>query len=214
MSCENHSALLPEWNPSDEGGCVVDYCTHLMDTVRKETCGECVFCREGTWQIYVIMKSITMGSAESEDYELLLDILEQIGQGAGCEMARGAAKRCIQLMKDYEEEWEKHIRRKRCSSLVCKCSYTLYIDPLLCDGCGGCMEKCPAETIAGGAGMIHVIRQESPQISQLSESACTKGFIKRAGAVKPKLPTEPVPAGSFMISENEGGTTRRRRRRG
>jgi len=216
MICEKHSVLLPEWNPSDQGGCVVDYCTSLMDLVRKETCGECIFCREGIWQIYEIMNSITSGNAVSEDYELLLDVLEQIGQGASCEMTREAANRCIHLMKDYEEEWDKHIRRKRCTNLVCRCSYTLYIDPQLCDGCGECMAKCPAETIAGGSGMIHVIQQDSSGISRLSESVCPKGIIRRAGARKPKLPAEPVPAGSFAAAESEdgGGTARRRRRRG
>lgn len=216
MICKTDGSLLPNWDPSDNSACVVDYCKQLMDIVRKETCGQCVFCREGTWQIYEIIKDITEGHSENEDFELLLDVLGQIEAGASCEMARESSVRCIRLMKEYEEEWDKHIRRKRCANLVCKCSYTLYIDPQICDGCGECLESCPPGTIAGGPGMIHVIHTEMFGSTLLSVSTCPKGAIKKAGPVKPKLPVEPVPIGSFKNAGegNEDGGARRRRRRG
>jgi len=215
MICRADSSLLPDFIPSDSS-CVVDYCKQLMDKVRKESCGECVFCREGTWQIYEIIKDITEGNSESDDYELLLDILVQIEQGASCEMSREASRRCLRLLKDEEEEWEKHIRRKRCANLVCRCSYTLYIDPQLCDGCGLCLDNTPAEVIAGAPGMIHVVNTDIFKNRLLSISACPKHAIKKAGLVKPKLPEIPVPAGSFQEegNTNDGEGTRRRRRRG
>lgn len=215
MICRTDSYLLPDWNPS-ESNCVVDYCKQLMDIARRESCGECVFCREGTWQIYEIIKDITDGNPESEDYELLLDVLGQIEQGTSCEMPREAARRCIRLLKDEEDEWDKHIRRKRCANLVCKCSYTLYIDPRLCDGCGMCLEHCPPGVIMGEPGMIHVVNTDLYKNRLLSVSACAKDAIKKAGPVKPKLPETPIPVGSFDMGDDakEGEGSRRRRRRG
>lgn len=213
---EKHATVLPVFDPDDSSGCVVDYCKNLMDYARKESCGQCVFCREGTWQIYAIINDITEGLARSDDYELLLDILLQMEQGASCEMTREAAGRCIRLMREQEEEWDKHLRRKRCTNLVCRCSYTLYIDPGVCDGCGKCLEVVPAGAISGGEGMIHIINSDSAAYAGLSPSICPRGAVKKAGPVKPKLPAEPVLAGSFTTEEasGEGDTSRRRRRRG
>ena len=215
MICEANSALLPSWDASDTNACVVDYCLKLMDIARKESCGKCVLCREGTWQVYEIIKDITKGNAQTEDFKLLPDVLGQIRKSANCEMSRTAACICMDLMKTYEEEWDMHIRRKRCSNLVCKGTYTLYVDPQLCDGCGKCLESCPQGAIAGGAGMIHVINTDNCSKSMICVSVCPKGAIKKAGAVKPKLPGEPVPVGSLSQTEDsqEGETTRRRRRR-
>ncbi|AYO29396.1 4Fe-4S dicluster domain-containing protein [Biomaibacter acetigenes] len=215
MTCKANSAVLPKWQESDANACVVDYCKNLMDTARKESCGKCVLCREGTWQVYEIIKDITEGNGQSEDFELLLEILEQMDKNAKCEMSRTAASICIDLMKAHEEEWDKHIRRKRCSNLVCKGTYTVYVDPQLCDGCGKCLESCPHGAIAGKAGMIHVINPNMCSKSMICMSVCPKGAIKKAGAVKPKLPSEPVPVGSFdqPSAGQEGETMMRRRRR-
>jgi len=216
MICKTDKSLLPSWDPSDNSACVVDYCKQLMDISRKGTCGQCVFCREGTWQVHEIIRDITEGNSESRDFELLLDVLGQIVEGASCEMARESAERCIRLMKEYEEEWDKHIRRKRCANLVCKCSYTLYIDPQICDGCGECLKSCPSGVIAGEPDMIHVINTDMSGSVLLSVLTCPKAAIKKAGSVKPKLPLEPVPVGSFGNAKagNGDGVTRRRRRRG
>lgn len=214
MICKEDSSCLPAWDETRADACPVDYTLKLMDTARKVSCGEDIFCREGAWQIAEITKEITEGKSRSEDYELLTDILEQIQLGTACQMAQTAAETGLRLLKEHEEEWNRHIRRKRCTNLICRCSYTLYIDPQLCDGCGECLNLSPPKAIIGTSGMIHIIDNENPVSVQITEAACPKGFIKRAGVIKPKLPQEPVPAGSFTSNEGENsGRTRRRRRR-
>lgn len=206
---------FPDWDSSDKNSCVVDYCTKLMDSVRKESCGKTVFCREGTWQIYEIMKDISEGNGRSGDIELLKELLEQTVNNADCEMTRKASNTCIELLQSHEDEWEKHQKRKICSNLVCKGMYTLYIDPMLCDGCGKCMFSCISKAIRGGENMIHVIDTQLCSKSLQCINVCPKNAIKKAGAIKPNLPNEPIPVGSIEEkSEDQSGTTMRRRRRG
>ncbi len=215
MSCNKDSSIFTKWEDAGREACVVDYCMNLMGTAKKESCGKCILCREGTWQVYQIMKDITEGNAEGEDFELLVDLLGQIRNYASCEMSRNAAAVCMELLKSYEEEWDMHIRRKRCTNLVCKGTYTLYVEPNLCDGCGQCLRSCPQGAIAGGEGLIHVIRTDLCNKSLVCVSICPKEAIKKAGVVKPKTPGEPVPVGSFGASiDSEEGGGRRRRRRG
>ena len=214
MSCKASSIVFSSWDDSDEDACVVDYCMNIMDVARKESCGKCVLCREGTNQIYEIIKDITEGKVEREDFELLLDVLAQIKDNASCEMASTAASICMDLMKTHEEEWDLHIRRKKCKALVCKGTYTLYVDPEICNGCGKCLDSCPQGAIVGANEMIHLINTDICKKCLVCVSVCPKGAIKKAGSMKPKIPSELVPVGSFnqSLSDEESGTTRRRRR--
>lgn len=207
---------LPEASFADGSACIVDFSMRLMDAARRESCGKCVLCREGTWQVYEIIKDITEGKAESGDFELLTELLEQISDNGGCEMSAQAASVCLGLLRNCQAEWEQHIRRKRCTSLTCKASFTVYIAPELCDGCGKCLEECPDGAILGGKDLIHVIKTDSCRNCMLCADICPKGAVKKAGAVKPKVPAEPIPIGSFGDAGggNEDGTVMRRRRRG
>jgi len=215
MNCDIESTLLPEWDENSDSQCAVDYCKTLMDIARKESCGKCVLCREGTWQVHEIVKGITEGQGQSGDLELITELLEQIRKGAGCELTQEAAWRSLEGMKASAEEWDQHIRRKRCTHLICTCSYTLYVDPVLCDGCGACAPVCGSGAIAGSEGLIHVIHTEKCTKSSACITVCPKGAIKKAGPIKPKVPLEPVPVGSFAESSEEGedGAPRRRRRK-
>ena len=206
----------PEASFSDGSACIVDFSKRLMDAARRESCGKCVLCREGTWQVYEIIKEITEGKAESDDFELLMELLEQISANGGCEMSAQAASVCLGLLRNCQGEWDQHIRRKRCTSLTCKASFTVYIAPERCDGCGKCIEACPKEAILGGQSLIYVIKTESCSKCMLCAEICPKGAVKKAGAVKPKVPTEPVPVGSVGDAGGgkEDGTVMRRRRRG
>jgi NADH-quinone oxidoreductase subunit F len=63
-------------------------------------------------------------------------------------------------LRYFRDEYEAHVREKRCPSLSCKELIAFYIDPDKCQACMTCLKKCPAEAIVGGKNTIHVIDQE------------------------------------------------------
>ncbi len=218
MNCENQSPFIPtltEAELTDGKHCVVDFAKELMDIARMESCGKCVLCREGSWQAYEIIRDITEGKGKSDDLELLREILEINRQYSGCEMSKNAASRCLGLLNTYQEEWDLHVRRKKCSNLICKLSFTLYISPDKCSGCEKCIRTCHVSAISGSEGMIHILDSEICDKCMKCIASCPRNAIKKAGAIKPKVPAELVPVGSFC-SGGEGinmGTSMRRRRR-
>jgi NADH-quinone oxidoreductase subunit F len=70
----------------------------------------------------------------------------------------------LTTLKYFRNEYEEHVRNRRCPAGVCKELISYYIDPELCQACLICMRHCPAESIQGAKHTIHVIDQE----------ACTK----------------------------------------
>ncbi|SMP42932.1 NADH-quinone oxidoreductase subunit F [Anoxynatronum buryatiense] len=211
--CTQSYATFEPWQGLTSGACPVNYCMTIMKQAKETSCGQCVLCREGTWQVFEITKSIIEGKAESDDYTLLTDLLELIRDHAGCEMASSGAAICLEVIAQTHDEWDLHIRRKRCTNLVCKGSFTIYVDPSTCTGCGQCIAKCPEGAITGGRDLIHIIDPVKCSKTLACIFICPVGAIKKAGPLKPKVPETLVPVGSFGNAPGEGDGKRRRRRR-
>lgn len=207
--CKNKAEIIPnisEVAMKDENLCIVDLMKRMFDLARKEVCGECVMCREGSIQIHRIIQDATEGKGEPEDIELLLELSSMIKETASCEMMRRAAANLLVSFERYPDEWEMHIKRKRCPALVCKKYISIHVLPENCQGCANCGKSCPEGAIAGAAEMIHVINQEKCSRCGLCLDVCKYSAIQKAGAIKPKTPETPIPVGSW-----EAGTRRRRR---
>lgn len=211
MICNTKADILPDVSEivtKDEAVCPVDWALKCIDAARRNVCGKEVMCRDGLNQLWYILSDGVRGKGDAGDIELLDDLLTVIGAEAGCEMATTAALNVKKSMELYPEEWELHIKRKRCTALYCKSYYTIHADPGKCTGCGKCLAACPEAAIAGGEGLIHVIDNDKCSRCDECLSVCPEGAIAKAGAMKPKTPEAPVPVGTFEA----GGGLRRRRR--
>jgi NADH-quinone oxidoreductase subunit F len=65
----------------------------------------------------------------------------------------------LSTLKYFRDEYEAHVREKRCPALSCKELIAFYIDPAKCNACTTCAKKCPSEAIMGGKNLIHIIDQ-------------------------------------------------------
>jgi NADH:ubiquinone oxidoreductase subunit F (NADH-binding)/(2Fe-2S) ferredoxin/Pyruvate/2-oxoacid:ferredoxin oxidoreductase delta subunit len=170
----------------DEDTCMVDVARYFLEFLTDESCGKCVPCREGVRQMLKILTNITQGKGKEGDVELLEEIAEVVRDAALCALGKSAPNPVLSTIKYFRDEYEAHIKEKRCPALSCKELIAYYIDPDTCRACMACFKKCPAEAIAGGRNLIHVIEQEK----------CTKCGtcfeVCRFGAVK-KISGEPVP---------------------
>jgi len=101
----------------------------------------------------------------------------------------GAGHRLLSPQRSFRDEYEAHIKEKRCPAYVCKELISYYIDPDKCKACMICLRKCPAEAIIGGKNQIHVVDQEKCTKCGTCFEVCPSRFE----AVK-KISGEPVPS--------------------
>jgi ferredoxin len=212
--CQVTAATLPtleDVKNKPESKCPVAWAAEIARTAHNSSCGHGTYCRDGLYQLFLIPEDISAGRGSVEDLDMLKDCCDLIIMGNDCELSVQAATLVKALLELYAEEWRNHITRKRCAALECIACYALYIDPALCDGCGKCLAAAPSGVIAGGEGMIHVVKKDDASIKTPEFMAiCPKAAIKKTGPIKPPCPVDPVPVGSFGNAAAGG----RRRRRG
>jgi len=173
----------------DEDTCMVDVARYFLDFLTDESCGKCVPCREGMRQMLKILTNITHGKGKKGDIELLEELSEVASEASLCALGRTAPNPFLSTLRYFRDEYEAHIKEKRCPALSCKELIAYHIAPDKCQACMTCLKKCPAEAITGGKNRIHVIDQEKCTKCGTCFEVCPPRF----GSVQ-KISGEPVPA--------------------
>ncbi len=133
----------------DENTCMVDMAKFFMDFTSKESCGKCVPCRIGTTRMLEILKRICNGEGEEQDIEALVELGESIKTGALCGLGNSAPNPVLTTIKYFRNEYEAHIREKRCPAKKCTALIRFRIVEDKCKGCSLCSKKCPVNAISG-----------------------------------------------------------------
>ncbi|KPL00092.1 MAG: NADH dehydrogenase [candidate division Zixibacteria bacterium SM23_73_3] len=98
----------------DESTCMVKVAYRISKFFEHESCGKCVPCREGTRWIRQIMQRIKNGKGREEDLDLLRDICANIAGNTVCPLGDAAVVPITSTMEKFRDEYEYHIRHKRC----------------------------------------------------------------------------------------------------
>jgi NADH-quinone oxidoreductase subunit F len=173
----------------DEDTCMVDVARYFLDFLSDESCGKCVPCREGIRQMLKIISNISKGKGREGDIERLEELSETTRDASLCALGRSAPNPVLSTIRYFRDEYEAHIKEKRCPAYSCKEIISYYIDPEKCQACMICLRKCPAEAIGGGKNEIHVIDQKKCTKCGTCFEVCPPRF----GAVK-HISGEPVPS--------------------
>ena len=104
----------------DNDTCMVDIAKYFLNFNKEESCGKCTLCREGVKQMLKILTNITDGKGKEGDIELLEELGYAITNGALCGLGKTAPNPVLSTIRYFKEEYENHIKYKRCPSLVCK----------------------------------------------------------------------------------------------
>jgi NADH-quinone oxidoreductase subunit F len=123
----------------DQNTCMVDVARFFLSFTQSESCGKCVPCRLGTKRMLEILTRITKGEGREGDIELLQEVGQSVKDASLCGLGQTAPNPVLSTIRHFREEYEAHIKYKRCPAGVCEalvfapCENTC---PVHCDAVG------------------------------------------------------------------------------
>ena len=148
----------------DEDNCMVDVAKFYMEFICDESCGKCTPCRIGTKRMLEILTKITKGQGTIEDLDELDELSKAVKTNSLCALGQTSANPIVSTLTHFRDEYEAHIKDKKCPAKLCKKLMQYKIMPDKCKGCSLCSRQCPVNAITG------VIR--SP--FEIDQSKCIK----------------------------------------
>jgi NADH-quinone oxidoreductase subunit F len=99
----------------DDQTCPVGMVHNLEQFFARESCGWCTPCREGLPWIAKMLKDIELGEGQPEYLTILESQARLLGPGRTfCALAPGAVEPLQSALRFFREDFERHIREKRC----------------------------------------------------------------------------------------------------
>jgi NADH-quinone oxidoreductase subunit F len=117
----------------DEDTCIVDIAKYFLTFTNDESCGKCTSCREGSEALLEVLTRISEGEGEDGDIDFLQELGEAIKDASQCGLGQTLPNPVLSTLQHFREEYEAHIKYKRCPAAVCKkiiSSPCQYICPL------------------------------------------------------------------------------------
>jgi len=162
----------------DENTCMVDVAKYFLNFLRDESCGKCISCREGTQRMWEIVTDITEGKGSRGDLEFLEALAKTTRDASLCGLGQTAANPVLSTIRHFRDEYEAHIKDKKCPAGVCKELIQYSIIEENCTGCLACLKVCPQEAISGELKKVHVLDQSKCIKCAACYEACNFDAIK------------------------------------
>ncbi|MBQ8093792.1 MAG: NADH-quinone oxidoreductase subunit NuoF [Clostridia bacterium] len=162
----------------DEDNCMVDIARFYLDFIVDESCGKCTPCRVGTKRMLEILNRIVNGKGKEGDIEKLEELAQTIKSTALCGLGQTAPNPVLSTLHFFRDEYEAHIKEKRCPAHHCK-ALLQYVITDKCRGCTACARVCPAQAITGEVKKQHVIDPDKCRKCGACMEKCRFGAITK-----------------------------------
>jgi ferredoxin len=104
-------------------------------------------------------------------------------------------------LKYFRQEYEEHIKEKRCSAGVCSALIAYLVDQEKCEACGACLRNCPVNAVDKSEDKVFTIIQEKCIKCGACFSACPEKF---SAVIKvPAYTLQKQPAGTAALLESK-----------
>ncbi|MCR5508229.1 MAG: FAD-dependent oxidoreductase [Lachnospiraceae bacterium] len=100
------------------GVCPIAVQLSFLQSARSQTCGKCVPCRDGLYQVELMMKDIVEGKADMKTLEAMTDLCHIIEDTADCAIGYEAARVVLESIDLFRDEYISHINEHRCQADV------------------------------------------------------------------------------------------------
>jgi len=144
----------------DETTCMPAMAKFFLEFTEDESCGKCIPCRIGNKTLLTILQRITNGEGREGDIELLLELSQQIKDTSLCGLGQTSPNPVLTTIKYFRDEYEAHIKERRCPARVCTPLVKFVVDKDKCKKCGQCFKACPTGALVWEKGQVAYIDPE------------------------------------------------------
>lgn len=116
----------------DENNCMVEIARFFLSFTQSESCGKCAPCRLGTKEMLQILTRLTRGEGCEKDLRTLREVGKVVRDASLCGLGQTCPKPVLSTLQYFAEEYEAHIKEKRCPAAVCEALVT-----------SACRHTCP-----------------------------------------------------------------------
>ncbi|MBN2801950.1 MAG: NADH-quinone oxidoreductase subunit NuoF [Deltaproteobacteria bacterium] len=161
----------------DDKNCMVDVAKYFLEFLKFESCGKCTTCREGLSKLHMLVTEISEGKGDETTIDLIEELAETVETGSLCALGKTGVNPIKSTLKYFRDEYEAHIKEKRCPAGVCKELITFEITDA-CTGCMVCKKRCPQSCITGDKKQLHVIDQSNCIKCGVCQDVCKFDAVK------------------------------------
>lgn len=140
----------------DDRTCMVDVARYFLNFLVEESCGKCVPCREGLYQLHKLCVKVCEGKASEDDLALMERLSKVIVTGSLCGLGQSGPNPFTSTAMYFRDEYLAHINDQKCPGGVCKNLITYRVNEN-CNGCMACIRVCASDAITGTRKKPHVI---------------------------------------------------------
>ena len=141
----------------DEDTCMVDVARYFLDFLKDESCGKCLSCREGILAMHAILQDICDGKGRLSDLATLEELAQVVRDTSQCGLGKTASNPVLSTLKHFRNEYEAHIKERKCPAGVCRELITYSVVEGKCKGCTLCARNCPSQAVTGETKKPHRI---------------------------------------------------------
>jgi NAD-dependent dihydropyrimidine dehydrogenase PreA subunit len=107
-----------------------------------------------------ILTDICEGRGTTDQLELLEELAFVVKDASLCALGSTAPNPVLSTLRYFRDEYEAHIKDKKCPAGVCRALIQYSINSEECTGCGACVKACPENAITGKKKEPRMINQE------------------------------------------------------
>jgi len=93
-----------------DAACMVRAAARMVEFFRKESCGKCTPCREGTMWLFKVLTRLEEGRGSEADLDLLLSLSDEISGKVLCALGDFAVSPVVATVTQFRDEYLEHMR--------------------------------------------------------------------------------------------------------